>query len=45
MMGSKLAVNVWEEGRSISRDIHVQISALRVRAPPDKQRKFEEEWG
>lgn len=30
MMRSKLAVNVWEEGRSINRDTHEQIPALHI---------------
>lgn len=45
VMRSKLAVNVWEEGRSTNRDILVQIPALSVQPPPDKPRKFAEEWG
>lgn len=45
MMRSQLAGNVWEEGRSINRDLHVQISALPVQPLPDKQRKFEGERG
>lgn len=42
---SQLAVNVGEEERRTNRDIHVQISTLPAQPPPDKQRKFEGEWG
>ena len=44
MMRSKLTVTIWEEESSNTRDVRVQISTLYVQLPPDKQRKFEEEW-
>lgn len=44
MMSSKLAVNVWEEGRSIKRHPCANPRSGK-QPPPGKQRKFEVEWG